>query len=443
MQTLSRGADLKILFFLLGTFFFGYNLARGFDLNFEILYLPILIFGIYVWRKYQNEIALPKTLKVWFYILFFYWTFTVISSFTHWPLGSTAWANLNIAHNVFIFMLLGIAIYVLKPSVDFFWAFMGLAGVAVISLFVMEVHAVGGLDALERGIRLGSVYLHPVKMGVFANGVFIILMGSLPWAFRKGWSFFSIWIILVSLVFLAIVFSQTRQAWIGWPEALIAWSVYYVYYFRDTLNIRPYKVVIAIFALILLIAATLTVTPAKKLFVDRVNLAFNNVSEYLDRQTFRSSVGERLISYEGGVRGIVDYPWFGVGSDQFREKQSYYTAQVAKEEFSIDFSGLDYRHMHNQYLMSWFTYGVFVFVMVLFMLGFLLVVFTKGIANATTENKAFWVAGFVFTVASILVFVPDSPLVRSDTSAHFLLFSTLLLSFALQHKHQNEPYKSN
>lgn len=436
MQALSRETDLKILFFLLVSFFFGYNLATGFELNFEAIYVPMLVFGVYVLLKYRHQ-TLPSLLKAWFYILFFYWVFTLISTLTHWPLGSTAWANLNVAHNVFVFMLLGTAIYVLKPSVDFFWAFMGLAGVAVITLFVIEAHAVGGFDALEKGVRLGSVYLHPVKMGVFANGVLIILMGSLPWAFRKGWAFFAAWMALLCLVFLAIVFSQTRQAWIGWPEALIAWTVYYIYYFRETLNIRPYKVVVAVFAFVVLLSTLLTMTPAKNVFVDRINLAINNVSNYMDRQSFHSSVGHRLLSYEGGVRGILDYPWFGVGADQFREKQSYYTSLVAKEKFNTDFAGIDYRHMHNQYLMSWFTYGVFVFVAVLLMLGFLFVSFTKGIAKSPSASKPFWVAGFVFTVASILVFIPDSPLIRSDTSAHFLLFSTLLLSFALQHQYDD------
>lgn len=398
--------------------------------NHESLFVLIFIMGAVVWYK-NRDIKIDSRILIWLGIIVFYWLVTIVTLSLHGSLGERAMEQLNITHSFIAFSMISVLLFYLRPSIDAFWYLIGIAAVASSVLLVMEIAYVGW-EEFTNGVRLGTGYLHPVKMGVFANTVFIIMAGSLLWAYRRGRSFFTIWILLLLATFLTVVFSQTRQAWIGWPEAMIAWGIYYFILFKNRKKISFKQVSLAL-AFFVLIAAFLIKSPAFSVFEKRITQAITSVENYFDREenAFKTSVGQRLIAFEASAAGISNNFWIGIGENDFREFQTRETSKVALEKFGQNFKGIDYRHLHNQYLMSFLTKGVFGFIGVLLILGFMFWFFVKGLRRADLEQKPIWISGLVFTMASALVFIPDSPFIRSDTAAHFFVFANLLIGFAI------------
>ncbi|MDX1347271.1 MAG: O-antigen ligase family protein [Thiomicrorhabdus chilensis] len=397
--------------------------------NFEFILGLIGAVGFYVIWKEQT-LKVDKRLLVWLLILFFYWFTNLIAAIYHQPLGGRGESVLNVVHSVFLFAVLLIALFLRKPPIDFFWFLMGVASLSVIFLMALEIYAQGWIT-VENAIRLGNTYSHPVKIGVFANTFFIILLGSIPWAYKRGKLFLSVWVVIILLDFACVILSQTRTAWIGWPEAMIGWGFYYYYLYKKQHPITNKVRVFIVLLPVLFIWGLLSIQPVKMVFEKRIAAAYSDVELYMSGKTFQSSLGHRLLSYEAAIEGIKSSPWIGIGEDAFPVFQRQMTAKIAEEKFHKKIKGLHYTHIHNQFLMAWLTKGVFVFLSVLGMFVFLIWYFVNGLKQASSIHKPIWVAGLVFSVASFLSFLPETPLQKSDTSTHFLLLTTLLLAFSV------------
>ncbi|MEA1988424.1 MAG: O-antigen ligase family protein [Pseudomonadota bacterium] len=422
---------------LIGLILFLNIVGKLIPFNHEPLFLVLFVYGLFiVFRNKKSPI--DYRIVIWGGLLFFYWLVTVIILNMHGELGDRSYSHLNITHSFIAFFAISMAVYYLKPKIDFFWYLIGVAALASAVLFVFEVQAIGW-DRFLSGVRLGSAYLHPTKMGVFANTVFIIMLGSLPWAYHKHRVFFVLWIALLVMVFLTVVFSQTRQAWVGWPEAILAWGVYYFLLFKELHKIKAFKVLVAGVGAGVVFFVLIFNSPVTDVFEKRVSQTYTSINQYLNNENFQTSIGYRFLGYEAAVNGISENFWTGIGEEKFREFQTAETAKIASVKFGMNnYSGIDYRHIHNQYLMSFLTKGVFGFLSMVLLLVFLYWFFISGLKKSSVENKPIWIAGLVFTIAETLIFIPDSPFIRSDTAAHFLVFSNLLIAFAVLTEYKSE-----
>ena len=425
-----RYRNLKaFLFVLISLIFYGYIHRGVIGVNYEALLGLILLLGLYVVYKTSFK-EINRFIVVWGSVILFYWLMTLIATIYHGPIGDRALTVLNVTHTIFPFFFLLLVLVYLKPSIDYFWYLIGVATFIIIYLLYLEISA-AGWDALLAGKRIGGVYSNSVKLGVFANSFFIILLGSLPWAFKKGKLFFTGWCALIVTDFLGVVFIQTRTAWIGWPEAIIGWGLYYFYMLRHKIRLnKNIKLIIFIVPFIVL-WGIFSIEQVKTVVDKRVTAAYSNVGDYFAGQTFQTSVGKRILGYEAALVGIKSSPWIGIGEDAFPEFQKQMTVKLGIEKFNEKTSGFEFTHIHNQFLMSWLTKGVFSFLSVVLIFAFLIWYFTRGLQKSTFENKPIWIAGLVFSVASLLSFLPETPLQKSDTSTHFFLLSTLLIAFSI------------
>jgi O-antigen ligase len=418
---------IRNIFVLIGLFFFGYVYEDLIPFNFQGLYLVGFFYCIYIIKKIGFT-PIEKNALFFVVLLFFYWLVTVFVAAYHGVWGKETISNLNLTHTVIFFSILLYTIFRLRPGLDFFWNIFFVAGALLTVLFFIEL--IFALKSMDGSLpRLGSSFSNPIKFGVFANTVLVVLIGAIPWALKKGKTKFIILIFICLSLFFAALLSQTRTAWLGWPEIVLGWGSYYLYVLGSRYKWNAFKKFSAVIFFVLLSVSIYSFTFLGSVVENRIDKTALNLENYFSGEDFDTSLGHRLLMYEASIKKIKDNFWFGIGHDQFPEFLKTSTSNLAKEKFDQDFSGLTYSTAHNQFLMTWLTKGFFGFFSISLIIIFLLMYFFVGLKKSRPEYKTIWLASFLFTVSCLLYFLPASPLQKSATSTHIFLILAILVSF--------------
>lgn len=415
-----------ILFGLIWLLLAFYILEDLIGVNFEPVLLIVLMASLWViWLNYerQEKQLNSNSFLIWGVLIVFYWLVTLIMLSVHDGLSDRSGNVMNVVHSALAFIVIGWAVYKSNPAIDYLWISVGVGSFSIVILSFFEYLAV---DFNLVG-RLGDFYGNPIGFGIFANTFLIILIGALPWAFVRSKKIFVLYVTMGFILFFAVLFSQTRTAWLGLPEALLAWGLYYYYLYK---NYNPkfngqkfiWFFVAVVFSLTMVFSSNSVVTK-------RIGEVVDGVYDYTSGKSFHSSSGYRLLMYEAGVTGNTSNIWLGIGENQFQEFMARETAKIALTRFNENFSGLDFSHIHNQFLMSLITKGILGLMSVLLFFVFLFIYFIRGMRAANIQDKPIWIAGFVFSLAEFLSFLPESPLQRSVYSTHFFLITTLFIVF--------------
>ena len=409
--------------------FSGYALRGIVPFNFEVVLVFILI-ALSVLFVRQKHLSYDSNLLVFTGLILLYFSIVSLALHTFHDMGPITEHKLAILFLFPAFLLLSWLIYQIKPSLDYFWYFIFFASLVMLLWGFLELWQVG-LEEIKNGFRLGDYYSNPIKFGVYVNALFILMLGGLVWAYKKSKLVFILWGLLLIANLMMVIMSQTRTAWIGWPEALIGWGAYYLFLLTKSEFAKPVKVIILMTPFLVVLAVVLS--PLSNLFSDRINLAVHDVEVYIDASNYNTSLGKRFIMYETAVEMIVDKPLTGHGADGFKEAFTAKSKAVLLARFGIEFDGFKFSHVHNQFLMTAVQYGVFAALSLIFIFFYLFTFFIRGIRKACNDEKPIFIGGLVFTVATFLAFMPESPLEFSGYSAHYLLFFSLLFGFANSH----------
>jgi len=423
------GTFLKVItFIVLLLIYTGYALRCIVSYNFESLFVVVLLI-LLVLGTYNK--GLDRTVSLWWFtgLFLFYFGSSTISLLIFHDVGDLSLHKVNILALFPAFLLLSWLLYQSKLSIDYFWLFLMFASMVMLFWAALEMQKVGA-NVLDAKFRLGDLYSNPIKFGVYANALFILMLGGIVWAYKKSRVVFALWILLLLSDLAMVILSQTRTAWIGWPEAIIGWGAYYLFlvwksdfsmFKKTSITISPILVVLILFAS----------DPVKQIFDKRIHAAVDNVSVYLSGENYDTSIGKRLMMYETAIEMIKAKPITGYGAEDFAEQFKLASMERVKQRFGVEFEGFDFTHVHNQFLMTWVQYGVVAFIALSLIFFFLFYYFIRGIRVSSDEVKPIFIAGLVFTVATLLAFMPESPLEFSGYSAHYLLFFTVLFTFSL------------
>lgn len=433
-----------ILFSLIAITFILYIYRNVIVVNVEFVLVSILLLSSFVVFKIRE--GLPTAIWVWTGLLALYWLTTLVATFAHETPEKRALTVLSVVSLSWIFMALTAAIYKLRLSVDFFWYLMVIGGLVALSLGILDAYEYGWFHSGIDNLRLGNLNSNAIKYAVVVNSFFVILLGALPWAFKKSrWLLGFVLMLVCSLLVMAIL-TKSRTAWIGWPEALVGWGIYYFYLFRNCFLKIKYPKSSFILLMGVMLFSLMQIEIIKKPIVERSLLAFNEFGLYVDRQSMQSSVGYRLTGYEIAIEKIPEVFWFGIGEDAFPEFFKLESKRFAKDLYNANIAGFKFSQMHNQFLMSFLTKGVFVFTSVLLFFVFLITFFTKRIRRVSEDVKPVAIAGLIFSTTSFFAFLPETPLQNADMSTHFFLLCSLLIAFSLidqQKQSLNESHGSN
>ena len=417
----------KILFFALTVIFMGYILRWVFPFNIEITLTIILILSIYV-VSVRGCRMIPKSIFIWILLMTLFWSFNVGISLWHdSDIGVRTLRLINTYSLVFGFAAVAILIGLIRPSIDYFWYLIAMSSLVLLSAFVYElIHL--GMGAITNGYRFGAITSQSISFGVVASTFFIILLGSISWAFKKGWVFFLVWIILLIAVLGMTFLSQTRTAWIGLLSAIIIWFFYYgvKMYRADGTAVNKLGLLVISIAIL---SSIFSSSYLEKIVEKRVILVTSEFNSYIERKKFNTSVGARLIMYEALLTTDDRYFWLGLGTENFPAFLKDGTQRVAAVEFQKEFNGYSFTTIHNQFLMNWLMHGVFAFLSVLAFFVFMFIHFYKGFRNSAEEHKSIWIAGLAYCIATFISFLPESMLHSVYNFSHFFMVSSILVAY--------------
>jgi len=428
-------------FLLVLLVFAGYGLRAVIPYNFEQVFFFIFVLFVYLFinvkRKNFNKQVWSPDLLIWSGLLFLFFVSVFFANMIHFPLTDLSLEKIQITFLIIGFLVLGWLLWLLKPPLDFFWYFLMGASVIMLLRTALELNALGvfSIEELRNMGRLGDALGNPIPFGLFANTLFILMIGGIIWAYKKHPALLCFWLLLLLFNFLMVILSQTRTAWVGWGEALIGWGVYYFYLaYRHKILL---KFGVGILLLGGLLAWLNTTVPISNVLEQRASLIFSDIDDYVEGKDPLTSIGLRLSMYETAIIMIQEKPYFGYGPENFSTRFKEASQAFFLKEFDLKHGGLQLSHVHNQFLMTWVQYGVFPVILLLLLFIYLIRYFWQGLRLASEENKPIFIAGLIFVGSMIVAFMVESPLEFATYSAHYWLFTTLLFIFSLHQKSLN------
>lgn len=431
-------------FWLLSVFLIGGLIAREAALVPYEIVLGLLMFfwGMFFFTGHERNLA--PLLKGWMIILGLFFVMSTFPLIVHWVRGQSFDTYLSTRfeinlHLLFIALWTLLAFHLTK-NILVIWKSLILSAGWVLWVILVEIWALKGQMGLmdfmttHRFGDYASTYV--IDFGIYSNTLFLFLLGALFWQkqLRLIWRLL-LWIALI-VSFSGAVLSQSRTAWIGWPEALIGWSIFYGYWFWTHfkgLERRKWGVIVALS--IALIGVGVSLSGMFSIIEKRVELAIQDVQKYA-AGTPDSSVGHRFVMYEAGWQSVMENPLWGVGPNGFKAEIQSQTQKVFKERFNKENAQLSYGNIHNQFLMSAMQQGIFgVLAVVLVFLFLFYAFFIRKPREDVWAQKSLRYTGAILTVASLLVFMPQTPLYdRTEFLYFFLMMSLALVMVAVGEK---------
>ncbi|HHT00090.1 MAG TPA: hypothetical protein ENK73_04445, partial [Thiomicrospira sp.] len=154
LQNSSLSGTKGLLFALISITFVLYIYRNVIVVNAEFVLVLILLISSYV--VYRIKHKMPKAIWVWTGLLVLYWLTTFVATFVHDSPEKRALTVLSVASLSWVFIILTMATYKLKPGLDFFWYLMLVGGTVALSLGVLDAYEYGWFHSGMDHLRLGQ-----------------------------------------------------------------------------------------------------------------------------------------------------------------------------------------------------------------------------------------------------------------------------------------------
>jgi len=416
----------------------GWSLILTKLMSLESTFLLLALISIGVFRRPLKEaFHVPKR---WIGVLLFVFVLLgIVPILFYMPLGESSLNLINHRMSAVVALLfIWVVFWQLKPSEDVIWWSLILTAMTIPFIVAYEMYQIGSFDAILTHRFGGFVTPTVIRFGIYSNLLNVILLGGFIWAIKRGQGAIFILLVAILLSFVGALLSNTRAAWMGLPEALIGWGIFYWLYLRQNSVVNKKKVVA--FGLFFLVAFITILF----YFGDRVEKRWNAMTSeivyYFEGSgETAGSVGLRLVMFEAGIKGFMEKPLTGVGEDNSMAEQIRLTAPIMEEIYGQN-KGFAFGHLHNQYIDAAFTRGVLGLLSLLITIGYLIFFFGKKVQQ-TKQNREFspWpLVGLLFVISSSISMLAEAWIHLSTGVAFFIFFISLFvfLSFNTS-KHPN------
>ena len=189
---------------------------------------------------------------------------------------------------------------------------------------------------------------------------------------------------LVSGIYI-IVTAETRGAWLS-MLLLIGINAYF-FYRKQNITRKNFKIIMLI-AFVLISAGV-----SNQLIKDRVNIGYQNISNWMSGDRTMNAVSLRLGMYEKAIDNIENVPFFGHG---------YRTSNIVlfqNESSPLGKEIVGYNHLHNAYLTNYYNGGFVLLGALLLILFAPLRIFLK--ANSQDRKNPIFISGALLTLGYI------------------------------------------
>jgi len=416
------------------------SIARqSFWLGLESVLLLIAIFFswiVYANRQEQSIKNLDKGLKIALIVFGSFMVFTLIPEFFRLLQGEAYHPKISgyVERHLHLILLVPIVILgaIFKLTAIDLWKILITATVFVLWVLLSEFHYLQLSFSSIANHRFGAMSSSSViDFGIYSNTLFVILIGTLFWFKRLSnvWKVLLLFALVISLS--GAILSQSRTAWIGWPEAFIGWGSFYIY---RLYKLKRIKMLIVFLMGVILVISAIAMSPAKEVLDKRIGMAMSDIAQYNNGNP-STSFGQRFVMYEIGVNQIKETPWLGIGISNFRSFLEEESQKVFEHKYGIS-GKISFSQIHNQFLMYFVTGGILAFTGLVLLFGFLLYYFFKKIKGSQSDDdKVLGIAGMIFTITSLMTFLPESPL---QFKAQFVFFFTITFLLVVVNENSKE-----
>jgi len=364
----------------------------------ELVILFLTIFGVYFSIRERKLPFFHDQLKVYSYLVWaFFFSIVISVILSNNPIQGIH----RIGSNIHFLVAPFVAYSIYKSNVEL----RHLVFVSKLSIIFATVYAI----YLHAGGRL-EVYADAPTIYGFIMTFFGFMSIIDVWTQSNKEKLFSIFIFFLAAY--SVLLSGTRIAWVIFVvlffSAILIWSI------RGHLSRKG--------LLLILIALTgvSTLFMSNKTFIDRIDVAFQEIKDYSVDSDSNGSVDLRLSMWHGGLIAFKQQPIIGYGYHNTGLEASRHVSSPYSKEF------IKYQKMlHNDYINSLVGFGILGLLALMAMLLLPLTLFFKQLK--TDKECARSAIGVLFIIALLVFAITDSIYSHSVMRSFFVFFLGFLL----------------
>ena len=367
----------------------------------ELVILFLTIFGVYFSIRERKLPFFHDQLKVYSYlVLAFFFSIVISVTLSNNPIQGIHRIGSNIHFLVAPFVAYGIY----KSNVDLKHIVFAIKlSVIVATVYAIYVNSAGRLE-----VNADAPTIYGFIMVLFGFAIIIDV-----WTQSKKEKLFSIFIFILAMY--SVVLSGTR----------IAWVIFVVLFFSAMLiwSIRGHLTKKSLLLILIALAVVTAFSMNNKSFIDRIDVAFQEIKDYSVDSDSKGSVDLRLSMWSGGLTAfkqqpIIGYGYHNTGLAASRHVSGPYAKGFIKGQ----------KMLHNDYVNSLVGFGILGLLALMALLFLPLTLFLKQLkADKECARSAI---GVLFIIALSVFAITDSIYSHSVMRSFFVFFLGILLPVA-------------
>jgi len=364
----------------------------------ELVILFLTIFGVYFSIRERKLPFFHDQLKVYSYlVLAFFFSIVISVILSNNPIQGIHRIGSNIHFLVAPFVAYGIY----KSNVDLKHIVFAIKlSVIVATVYAIYVHSGGRLE-----VNADAPTIYGFIMALYGFAIIIDV-----WTQSKKEKLFSIFIFFLAMY--SVVLSGTRIAWVMFVvlffSAMLIWSI------------RGHLTKKGLLLILIALAVVTAFSMNNKSFIDRIDVAFQEIKDYSVDSDSNGSVNLRLSMWSGGLTAFKQQPIIGYGYHNTGLEASRHVSGPYAKGF------IKYQKMlHNDYVNSLVGFGILGLLALMALLFLPLTLFFKQLkADKECARSAI---GVLFIIALSVFAITDSIYSHSVMRSFFVFFLGVLL----------------
>ena len=364
----------------------------------ELVILFLTIFGVYFSIRERKLPFFHDQLKVYSYlVLAFFFSIVISVILSNNPIQGIHRIGSNIHFLVAPFVAYGIY----KSNVDLKHIVFAIKlSIIVATVYAIYVHSAGRLE-----VNADAPTIYGFIMVLFGFAIIIDV-----WTQSKKEKLFSIFIFFLAMY--SVVLSGTRIAWVMFVvlffSAMLIWSI------------RGHLTKKSLLLILIALAVVTAFSMNNKSFIDRIDVAFQEIKDYSVDSDSNGSVNLRLSMWSGGLTAfkqqpIIGYGYHNTGLAASRHVSGPYAKAFIKGQ----------KMLHNDYVNSLVGFGILGLLALMALLFLPLTLFFKQLkADKECARSAI---GVLFIIALSVFAITDSIYSHSVMRSFFVFFLGVLL----------------
>jgi len=265
------------------------------------------------------------------------------------------------------------------------------------------------------GLDRTGIYYNPIHFGSVAMSAFSVLLAAclvirdrLALLYMAG-LLAALYCVILSAsrgTLLAIVPIMIFLLWWGWRRGV----------WKDKSSWRK----ILLFPIIILFLGTVLVGTGN--FLDRIQTAVNQSSDYLDGSDKISGVSIRMELWRGALMAGREHPLLGIG---YRERENYLKQKILIGELKPYVANM--HHTHNDYMDALQSRGVPGLILQILIYAILILIYMRGLAGVTDEKLFAALAGILVTISYATYSLTGEPMFAGITLIFFIVINSLCI----------------